>query len=77
MVAFTGRYDGSVIIPDQPLDLPRDQRVVVHLERESELPPGTPGAKLLALAGSIPAEDLREMEAAIEEGCERVNEDGW
>lgn len=25
----------------------------------------------------IPAEDLKEMEAAIEEGCEQVDPNGW
>jgi hypothetical protein len=38
---------------------------------------GTPGAALLRFAGSIPAESLREMADAIEEGCERVDPDGW
>ena len=32
---------------------------------------------LLALAGSIPKEDLEEMRRAIEEGCEQVDEETW
>lgn len=38
---------------------------------------GTPGKALLRFAGSIPPEDLREMEDAIEGGCEQVDPDGW
>jgi len=35
------------------------------------------GHGILAHAGTIPSEDLRQMEQAIEEGCERVDESGW
>lgn len=36
-----------------------------------------PGHEILELAGSISPEDLRLMERAIEEGCERVDESEW
>lgn len=32
---------------------------------------------LLKLAGSISAKDLREMEEAVKEGCEQIDEDEW
>lgn len=35
------------------------------------------GHGILAHAGTISPEDLRQMEQAIEEGCERVDESGW
>ena len=35
------------------------------------------GASLLPLAGSVPGADMDEMEAAIEEGCEKVNPGAW
>lgn len=35
------------------------------------------GRGILAHAGTIPPEDLRQMEQAIEEGCEQVDESGW
>lgn len=38
---------------------------------------GVRGEKLLRFAGSIGHEDLKKMEAAIEEGCERVDPHGW
>lgn len=41
------------------------------------LPPGTRLADLAPLAGSLDDESAREMIAAIETGCERVDPDGW
>jgi hypothetical protein len=32
MLAIKGHFDGKVIVPDEPLDLPANQRVVVHIE---------------------------------------------
>ena len=32
MVAITGHFDGKVIVPDGPIDLPRGQRLLVHIE---------------------------------------------
>jgi hypothetical protein len=32
MVAITGHFDGKVIVPDEPIDLPRGQRLLVHIE---------------------------------------------
>jgi hypothetical protein len=34
-------------------------------------------AALLKYAGTIPEDDLDRISEAIEEGCERVNEEGW
>lgn len=38
---------------------------------------GVPGASLLKWVGAIPSKDLNEMSKAIEEGCERIDYDGW
>jgi hypothetical protein len=38
---------------------------------------GIPGASLLPFAGRIDDADLDSMSAAIEEGCERIDADGW
>lgn len=40
-------------------------------------PKGVPGKQLLSFAGTIPADDLKAMEQAIEEGCERVDLNEW
>jgi len=57
------------------------QKQVIGYTRSltSELPPGIPGEVLIALAKELnfDPQDLAEMEAAIEEGCERIDWDGW
>jgi hypothetical protein len=40
-------------------------------------PQGTPGHELLKFKGLFPAEDLAEIEAAIEQGCEWIDHDAW
>ncbi|MGB7156929.1 MAG: hypothetical protein WBD40_02615 [Tepidisphaeraceae bacterium] len=32
MVAIKGHFDGKVIVPDEPLDLPANQRLLVHVQ---------------------------------------------
>ena len=32
MIAINAHFDGSVIVPDEPLDLPRNQALVVRIE---------------------------------------------
>lgn len=39
-------------------------------------PRGTPGTALREVFGILPEEDARQMEQAIEEGCERTDENG-
>jgi hypothetical protein len=41
------------------------------------LPPGGSPAALMRVVGGISKEDLTRMEAAIEEGCERIDADEW
>jgi hypothetical protein len=36
MVAIRAHYDGRVIVPDEPVNLPANQRVIVHLEPVAE-----------------------------------------
>jgi len=38
---------------------------------------GVHGSVLLPFAGSIPAEELAQMQLAIEESCERIDSDEW
>jgi len=38
----------------------------------SATPRGVPGRDLLRFAGTIDAQSIREMEEAIEDGCERI-----
>lgn len=57
---------------------PKQQRAaeLVH-GLVSGLPRGAPVTDLLQVAGILDDESAREMMAAIEVGCERVDLDGW
>ncbi len=50
-----------------------------QMQQGSTLPPGTPGERLVELAGQFrfPQDGLDEMMQAIEEDCERIDWDGW
>ena len=74
----------KVSIKQQILDrvskLPLSQQKLV-LDFASSLtrkpPRGVPGKDLLGFAGCIEAPDIEAMAKAIEEGCERVDVNGW
>jgi hypothetical protein len=52
----------------------QQQRVLAYIRTLSEeRPAGIPGRELVGFVGAIDPNDLREMEKAIEEGCEQVN----
>jgi hypothetical protein len=36
MVAIKGHFDGKVIVPDEPLNLPANQRLLVHVQPVDE-----------------------------------------
>ena len=46
-------------------------------ELRSESPKGTPWSQIKHLAGTLPDEDAQEIMAAIDEGCENIDLDGW
>jgi len=35
MIAINAHYDGRVIVPDEPVDLPRNQALIVRIEAKS------------------------------------------
>jgi hypothetical protein len=45
--------------------------------KRTKLPPGTPMSELLKFRGMISNEDAEEMKRIIEEGCERIDPEGW
>jgi hypothetical protein len=80
MVAIRGHFDGKVFVPDEPVDFPTGQRLMMRLEplgQSAPLPAGVAGKSLMHFAGSIDLASLGEMETAIEEGCERIDHDEW
>ncbi len=38
MVAIRARFDGKALIPEQPIDLPRDRTLIIHVETEIHKP---------------------------------------
>lgn len=55
------------------------QQLILDLSRSlsNDIPEGVAGKDLLKFAGTITKQDLKEMEKAIEEKCERVDVNGW
>ena len=54
------------------------QRKVLEFARSlSPVPRGVPGRDLLRFAGVLDEQSAKEMSAAIEAGCERVDPDEW
>ena len=35
MVAIRARFDGKVLIPEEPVELPRDRTLIVHVQTET------------------------------------------
>jgi len=56
-----------------------DQMSVLQYVRSLKKPKvlGRPGRELLHLAGTLSDEDAKEMLAAIEEDCEKVDPNEW
>ena len=56
----------------------QQQRVLAYIRTLSEeRPSGVHGSELLQFVGAIDLNDLKEMEKAIDEGCEQVNLNEW
>ncbi|MGC8879834.1 MAG: hypothetical protein ACP5R2_11485 [Anaerolineae bacterium] len=74
--------DASIIekVVEQLKAMPHElQWRVLEFARSLALsaPRGTSGRHLLCFASAIPYEDVQMMQRAIEEGCERVDLNGW
>ncbi|MEX2375083.1 MAG: hypothetical protein WD942_05785 [Dehalococcoidia bacterium] len=56
-----------------------DQHRVLEFVRtiRAARPRGTPGSDLIRFAGVLSTEEADRMMAVIEDGCERVDADGW
>ena len=56
----------------------QQQQVLEYARALGEAPRrGVPGRALLRFAGKISADDAREIERAVEEGCEGVDPRAW
>ncbi len=58
---------------------PEQQRKVLEFARSLVTAQirGVPGKDLLHFAGTIDTDDLTSMKQAIEDECEKVDQDGW
>lgn len=54
-----------------------EQRQALAYIRSLRARTGVPGTALLRFAGSIPLDDLKQMAQAIEEDCEKIDNDDW
>ena len=46
MISIQAHYDGKVIVPDEPVDLPCDQTLVIRIEPVEPSPEGQAGSAL-------------------------------
>lgn len=53
------------------------QEQVLRYARSLQHPLGFSGNEFMQFAGLFPSEDLAEINAAIEEGCEQVDSSEW
>jgi hypothetical protein len=58
------------------MDAPRQQKVL-DFARRLTVSAGTPGRDLVRFVGSIDPADLDAMAHAIQEGCEKIEPNGW
>jgi len=73
---FKAHFDGRMIVPDQPVDLPTGEAFTVHVEARAK---ATTLGQMLELASTVgfDSASLAEMSGAIDEDCERVDPNGW
>lgn len=68
MVAIKGHFDGKVIVPDEPLDFERGQKLIVHVEPEPA--PAEAGPRAGSAKGLIWMAD--DFDAPLEEFDEYI-----
>jgi hypothetical protein len=79
MTRLKAHFDGKVIVPDEPVDLPTNQKLIVHVEAVDGQgrPRGISGRQFLEAVRKVKIshDDIVQMNNAIEEGCERIDDD--
>lgn len=70
MTTLRVQFDGKVLIPTEPVDLPTDRIFEIDVRDEEEPRVGSPAALLKAMRAPphISREDVDVLERAIEEG---------
>ena len=79
MTRLTAHFDGKVIVPDEPVNLPTNKKLIIHVEAEDEQPRtrGVSGRQFLEAVRTVKIshDDIVRMNSAIEDGCERIDND--
>lgn len=71
-------FENDLLTRVRTLSEDERRRVMSFAEALADTHPvGVPGSTLLHFAGTFEAETLRDIERAVEEGCERVDADEW
>ncbi len=68
MVTLNAHFDGKVIIPEHPVELPRDRTLIVHVEAETGRLPDESFLRP-ALVPSDPDAARRVIRDVESEGC--------
>jgi hypothetical protein len=73
-------FDGHVIVPDEPVNLPAGSSVRVTIERDAEAEPKVgigPRLNEWLSRQQIDVDAVAEMQQAINDDCGKVDVDGW
>jgi hypothetical protein len=78
MTRLRAHFDGKVLIPEGPVDLPRDCTLEIQVSESVGPRPGSPEAILRAMDSgpNVTKEDVDELERAIESGKIRARPEG-
>ena len=82
MTTLRAHFDGRVLVPDQPVDLPSGQPLEIQVRpitgQDPSQVPGSPQAILRTLSENAPVEPgaIEEMNREIEEGKLPVQQGG-
>jgi hypothetical protein len=70
MTTLRAQFDGKVLVPTEPVDLPKDRVLEIDVREIDELPKGSPELirRIMRELPHVPPEDVDEMERQIEAG---------
>lgn len=74
---MTNQVTTKIVDALDDLALEQQREVLAFARSLKSQPTGVSGSSLVKFAGNIPATDLTQMQAAIEEDCERIDPDEW
>lgn len=78
MARLRAQFDGRVLVPLEPVDLPMGRVLDVDVKESGELDAGSPLLVLQAVRNPprVPATDVDELEQAVKQGSRPVQPEG-